>query len=686
MADDLLTQFRHKADRAIDEIYTDGEKAQNVMADNYRYYYGELPPPDPKLDEYGNPMSDQHEGSKYVAPVAWEAVESIVSAAVETFNASRRPVEYSPAGRQDVEQANDFARVTFWEDNQGVKIIRESFQRAGIAKLGVVAVYWDDATELQKESVVVTRDQVMALSNMSGVTMTDARLVGPGILQVEFEREVPARKITVEGIDPEMFGVDGEGLGEGEWIFIYHQERVLDDELISQGVPEDIVKRLPTNMTVRNNDVRVARNSVDGSRGGNYRNPLQNSFPQRVITHCFFKALDENNRLKTWYLKYGKGSDAVLAFSEVQDHFYAFVQCYPIAGKCYPRSAVEAVQDNHNAQSKFMREGLNNMDLANHDRTEVNLNQIHPDHRDKAMQASERLGGTYMVRGPEAIRNIPRVPLPQEMPLMLSYLQQDAEARSGYSRVAKGTAAEVISQQNAAAMVDKYVQIGSRRIAAMMALNAEQFMERVYRLIYDAAIDHADELDGREIEVEGRMVPIMPSRWSPKCQISRKPVLTDDERQARAAALIEWDRTMIARTQQDPETRFFYQSQNAAFLYREAADLLEFPVSKIMTEPGSPEFQRAMKQHAQKQAEAQRMEQARLASEMAQREEQARIAQENIEAQTMKTMNDIEATDDEQELKEQEFEHSVIMDLMEQRLKRQELEVERQQERGVSIG
>ncbi len=686
MADDLLTRLRHKADLAIDDIYTDGEKAHHLMAANYRYYYGELPPPDPKLDEFGNPMSDQHEGSKYVAPVAWEAVESIVAAAVETFNASRRPVEYSPAGRPDVEQANDFARVTFWEDNQGVKLIRESFQRAGIAKLGVVAVYWDDSTEMRQESAVVSDEQALALGNMEGVSITAAQPVGPGLVAIEFERETPNRKIAVDGINPEMFGVDGEGLGEDEWVFLYHQERILDDELISQGVPEDVVKRLPTTMTVRNDNIRVARNSVDGSRGGNYRNPLQNSFPQRVITHCFFKAADDNGRLKTWYLKYGKATDVVLAFNEVKDHFYAFAQCYPIAGKCYPISAVEAVMDNHNAQSKFMREGLNNMDLANHDRTEINLNQIHPDHREKAMQASERLGGTYMVRGPGAIQHVPRLPLPQEMPLMLSYLQQEEEARSGYSRVAKGTAAEVISQQNAATMVDKYIQIGSRRIAGMMALNAEQFMERIYRLIYETAIDHAEELDGREIEVEGRVVPIMPSQWASECKISRKPVLTDDERAERAMTLLQWDDRMAARAQRDPETRFFYQPQHAAYVYREAADMLGLPVQKVLAMPDSPEFQQAAQQQAQQQAEAQRMEQARLASEMAQREEQARLAQENIEAQTMKTLSDIDATEDEQELKEQEFEHSVIMDLMEQRLKREELKLEEEQERGVSVG
>jgi hypothetical protein len=685
---DSQTQQRSKflmrrADAAIATIETDSSHFEGAIAKGYKLYYRKLPDADYKIDEYGN-QTTEAEGSRYVAPVVHDAIEAVSAAAVDAFASSRRPVEYTPS-LPELQEANDFARQTFWEDNDGTSLIRDIFQVAGIAKMGIGRVVWDNSYEYVDKSNILNDEEISILEQQPGITIKSTEVTGEGQV-VEYTERQKRRKICIDQIDPELFGMEGRGLGDGEWTFCYHQEYWLESELLDlYPEMEDQIRRLPVSTHKRSNNIQFARDSLDGARDSRREGRfLSEVFPERIVTHAFLRERDEAGHLRIYYLMYGKGSQVLFELEEVDDHFYFWAEPFPVAGRSRGQSIAEVMEPNQNAQTKVIREILNNIELSNHDRTEVNLAMIDPADRDKVKQVSERLGGTYAVRGPDAIRQIPRLPLPTETLSALQILQDDQESRLGYSKTAQGMNPDVIANQNSETMVDKYVAIGSKRIAAIINQTAETFMQRCYRLIYDIAVQHGEELDGSRVEVDGYVRPITPSRWPPKCRISKRPVLTIEERKSRANDLLTWNMTMLTLGTQNPSVNVMYQPENMAFVLREAADLMDMSVDQVLTLPGTPTYE-------QKKAELEQVQQTekqRLEAEVAEKQQavqNARMATEaNIAAETQKTLAQIDDLMAKQNLSEEAHDHKVFVDLRKLQLEKEELELEEKLGKKVS--
>ncbi len=672
-----LTYIVNQATAGISRVNTNQATIRSQQAEGYQYYYRMLPAKRIRLDETGRP-TDESDGSEYVAATVWDSVESLVSAATEAFSPTRQPVQYTPAMRPDVEEANDYARTVFYEQNQGTTIIRDAMQRAGIAKTGPVAVYWDTSTQRESFEQILPREDFELLAADENITIESADFDPESdSVNVVYSVLRPKNEIRIETVDPEKFGIDGTGLGVREWNMVFHHEYIRAEELIAQGYDPETVRQLPEN-EYQWDEPRKARDSFDRSsrdHSGNGR------FNTKLITHAFLKtALDEDeSEIQTVYLRYGYNTQAVLDFKIVDDHFYALFEVHPIAGKAVGQSLADTQGMIQNSESHSVREILNNVALANRDRTEIDETAIYPEEKETVRNQAAMLGGTYFVRRAGAIQNVPRLPMPRETLPILEYLARQSESRSGYSRVAQGMNPDAIAKQNAESTIDKYAALGTKRIAEIVRYNADGALTRIYRLIYDLAIEHADVLDGTIIEVNGQQRPVFPSRWMPRPSMTTKPVLTRDERAARAQGLLAWDRMMLERMEKNSETQHMYQSHNALYVYQEIADLLGFPVEKVMTTPDQPAFQAsvAQAQEAQTQAQAQAEQQAQIQAE------QARVSLEQMRAaifaDTQKNLADIARDQEKQDLDEEKFDWEQIMDL-------QELRLEEKQKRQVKFG
>lgn len=676
-----LRELTALADDAVRNALEDSTKIATIREEAYKYYTLQLPIPPTKYD--ANRGEWVLDGSGYITGDVLDAVEQIKAAVLDAYCANNDPVILEPQGHPAVEQIDGLISEVFYRENKGEQILYDAVHEGLLAKVGVVRAFLDTSPVEVEGQAQVDEQTLAALLATPGVEIKqiqEAAIQTPmGIARafaVTYTLVRPANKIKLQNLLSEDFFILGTGLDEGEWDAIGHQERILEDDLIAAGFDPAIVKRLPDERYYSSENTRSARNSFDEEDTDHDRSGQRN---YKRVTHIFIRAdVDGDGRVETVYLMYGYTSRDALKVEVVDTHWYECFAPYRIPGKFYGLSEFELMQSIQDANSHTQRQILNKMLAANRARIEITKGAV--EDVDDARRAAETIGECFIVNRPDGIREISALPMPAETGLQLELLQRDKEARSGYSRTAQGMNPDVISQQNAKDMIENYVNLGQKRVAMMIRSNLKNFLIPIFRRIYQLAKDNAQVFDGYQVDIGGVLRPIYPSTW-PQVSIEGKAALTPDEQMDQANKLLAVD----ARLSQDQGLGAIYQPQNRYYVLSTALDLMQLPVSRILTAPGTPEHQQAMMAQQQAAMQQAQVAQAQLQAQLAQVAKQL----EAVDTQIAKTKADMmreamdsgverEVKQDQQDLKENEF-------AWQQQKDQAEIALEATQKRPVSL-
>ena len=186
-------------------------------------------------------------------------------------------------------------------------------------------------------------------------------------------------------------------------------------------------------------------------------------------------------------------------------------------------------------------------------------------------------------------------------------LQQDGERRDGYSGLGKGVNNDAIRYQNADSMIERMTTAGTRRPMKAARDWAATFLIPVSQYIVQLAM--RNDKTQQQLEVGGRMVPVVPSQWQDDdVAMDVAVALTPEEGKIYAQQLL----TLHGVMQQDPELATVYRVEQKHALMDAVFDAMGVSDSTpFMQRPDSPEYKQSMQQNQQEKKQ-QEMKQEQL--------------------------------------------------------------------------
>jgi hypothetical protein len=251
---------------------------------------------------------------------------------------------------------------------------------------------------------------------------------------------------------------------------------------------------------------------------------------------------------------------------------------------------------------------------------------------------------------------------------VIQMLGQDGEKRSGVSELGKGMNSDAIRYQNAADMIDRLTNAGTRRPAQAARDWAETFLIPLCQAIIKIGMENDKRT--RRTEVSGQILLINPQQWQDdECSMEVSVALTPQESSEHAQRLLMMHQLMM----QDPQLSALYGLQQRHAMFDDIFDALGVgDTTKYMMRPDSPEF---MQQMQSQQMQAQQMQQMQM--------EQMAFQRGLLEADSIRKdqelRNKIMDTTHDNELDDEKFSWEKFTD-------QQEIAIEREQERQANIG
>lgn len=489
------------------------------------YYDGEKPLP-------------QHRGdASYVSQDVYNAVESVKANLLETFGGARDLVEFEPQGPEDVataRQATDFTDFVVFRQNPGYRIFHDVLHDSLTARLGVVQVYWDAATEDRAEGFEgATADQLAAMLADAAdiVDFTIERDAG-GVLDGTIVRRIVRAQCRIENVPPEEFLLRaGERDANERGVFKGRRTRKTRAQLKAEGFDARVIDALPA----EGGDWEVAaetmeRHKATGAWPFDDAGAGDPDLARLWIYDCYLTANLDGTQPKLWNVVVSGRS--VLRCEQVADD--PFVACnllrrpHAAFGSNYADKVV-AVQ---NAKTVLTRSILNHAAVTNNPRyVVVKGGLVNP-----RELIDNRFGGIVNVTRPDAIAPMIQAPLNPYVFETVRLMDADKEDVTGVSRLAQGLNKDAISRQNSAALVGQLTTLSMQRAKVMARNFVEDFLKPLYLKVYAVVIANEDR--GRMFDVAGGWAAVSPAEWGGRTKVRASPRIGHGEQEKDAQVFL----------------------------------------------------------------------------------------------------------------------------------------------------
>ncbi len=221
----------------------------NAIKDAVAYVEDELAPERVKATDYyhGRPLGNEVEGrSQAQMTEVRDGITGQIPGLIRLLHGPEHVVEYVPKRGDQVaqaEQATDYARFIFEEDNNGLLVTHSVLKDGLLKKIGIVKWGMDETEEKHVTKYdYLTREDLMLLSAEEGAEITAVQEVGPERWNVEVTRTIPQGKIWVRAVPPDDFFWNREARSLEEAILVGHRERLTKSDLMAMGVSEQDIE------------------------------------------------------------------------------------------------------------------------------------------------------------------------------------------------------------------------------------------------------------------------------------------------------------------------------------------------------------------------------------------------------------------------------------------------------------
>lgn len=677
----ILDDDISRADEFIDsEVQEQRDRA-------YQYYYGEPYEGDEKLKSR----------SKYISREVMDSVEAVKDLMLEAFTSGSSAVHFKPVTAQDAMNAKVATRIAedlFTHKNPGEQILEDTLHDALLSKLCVGKVVWEERTkrepvsfsgmsEMEFESLMSDDELELVEAEYEDEVVPDQ--MGQPITQRTYSGEV-ARVIDasfaqIRLVAPERFLCDPDADSTdnaelcGEW-----QTKTASD-LIEMGFDEDVVMGLPTNdgSSEYKGEGRHQNDSTYSSGSPDDDNATPDR--QKHKLYELYKRIDlDEDGVSELYQIYMAGHK-VLSVEEVDAIPYRVWSPFRLSHRWLGMSLADVLTDIQKASSVMNRNIIDTQMFALYGRYISDVSGFQ-----NPRDLVEPVPGQVLDHDSpqEAIWPFPTPDVPMSVFNTLETFSQDAESRSGTTRLSQGLDQRAMQGNVSGDTISKMTNAGNRRAMRFARSYARNWLAPIMMDLYE--VTRRNDERPMSVEVQGQFVDVVPKELDPRSEMEVKVALTPEESVNRAQALLGLHSTLMS----DPSSAIYQDREKHAVMdqvydllgWKDASPFLRNPNSPDYTDPQMAQMQQAMQQL---QGQLQSLQQ-QLSDKSADQQIKAMDAQTKRLKAQMDAMNKDEKLDleaqvrgDQQALDEREFRHKREMD-------REELELERTQNRGVTVG
>jgi hypothetical protein len=487
---------------------------------------------------YGNEVEGK---SQVVTGEVAEAVDGALPQLIRIFTSSENIVEFNPVKEGDeplAKQATTYVNHVFYKDNDGFSVLHNWFKDALLEKVGVVKVYWDDETNITKETyqgltddelALIMQDEEVEIISVDTKENLDENLNPNETIKthnVKLRKTVRNGTVKVENVPPEEFIISKRARNIQESGFCAHRKMMTRSELVAMGFDPKVVEGLMTGNALEYSPERIARYT----RGEQPTDMMSQDHSMQLVEvyECYIK-VDYNNDGVAELRKIVYASSEILSDEDCDYIPFHSICPLPIPHKFFGNSLADRTMDLQLIKSTITRQMLDNLYLTNNYRVGAVEGQVNLDDL-----LTSTAGGVIRIKNPNAL-----VPLTvqssasQSFP-MLEYLDNVQAKRTGVSDQQQGLDPNAL-QNTTATAVSTMSSAANGKLELIARIFAETGVKSLFQSIFRLLCKYQKQ--ARTIHITGQYVPFNPREWSENYGITINVGLGNGSRTEQLATL-----------------------------------------------------------------------------------------------------------------------------------------------------
>ena len=461
-----------------------------------------------------------------------EAIEWIMPSFMRLFCGSDQVVRFEADSEQDEKGANDassFVNHVIHEQNNGFIILHDAIKNALMQRMGVVKVYLEEASDVRQETYNgITGLDVQSLKDDKRCQIVSIHQVDEGLFNVVIKVETSKNEYKIEGVPPEEFRINSDARNIDTARFVAHEVRRTKSELLTLGVSEDDIDQIGDSEDWFNNYVSAKRSTVNNSTYLNEDNDRTDSEQTVKLTEAYLH-LDMEGKGVSEYRRIVKAGNKILLNEPCDDHPFALFSCLLMPYQAVGLSLYDMLMDLVQIKTVLTRQMLDNVYLANNQRSEVVEGQVNLDDI-----LNPRPLGIVRVKQPGMIRDITTPFVADSAMGMLDHFGKIADARSGATAFNAGLGGT--SLKGTAIGSEGYQDMANgamQRVELMARVFSETGIRRMWKLVLKLVTQNQDR--PAQLKVNGKWTQVDPREWKDQYRMSISVGMAGASRQQQIA-------------------------------------------------------------------------------------------------------------------------------------------------------
>ena len=487
---------------------------------------------------YGNEVEGK---SQVVTGEVAEVVDGALPQLMRIFASSDNVVEFEPVREGDeplAKQATTYVNHVFYKDNDGFSVLHNWFKDALLQKVGVVKVYWNDETNITRESykgltddelLLIMQDEEVEIVSIDTKEAIDENLNPNSPVpthDVKVRKTIRNGTVRVENVPPEEFLISKRARNIQDSPFCAHRKLITRSELIAMGFEPKIVEGLPTGDALEFSPERIARYT----RGEQPTDMMSQDHSMQLceVYECYIR-VDYNDDGVAELRKITYCGTTILADEDCDYIPFHSICPLPIPHKFYGQSLADRAMDLQLIKSTVTRQMLDNLYLTNNYRVGAVEGQVNLDDL-----LTSTAGGVVRLKNPNAL-----VPLTvqssagQSFP-MLEYLDSVQAKRTGVSDTQQGLDPNVL-QNTTATAVATMSSAANGKLELIARIFAETGVKSLFQSVFRLICKYQKQ--ARTLRITGQYVVFNPREWSEQYGVSINVGLGNGSRTDQLATL-----------------------------------------------------------------------------------------------------------------------------------------------------
>jgi len=478
---------------------------------------------------YSLPFGNEVEGrSQFVDSTVQDTIEWIKPSLMRVFASGDEMVKFNPHGPEDVpmaKQATDYVNYVFTKDNPGWEILYSWFTDALLSKNGIVKVWWEDYEEEEREEYHGLDElALVSLISDDGVEVIEHTEIIENeqpYHDVVIKRKSYDGRIKIENIPPSEFLIARESKNIQDSRFVCHRVLKTLSELREMYPDEDLD---PEEIGGGDDDMmafsgeRLERYAFDKSAQyweGWGDSGTDEEGLRTYWLHESYIRTDWDGDGITELRKVCTVGSKILANEAIDKIPFVSITPVKIPHKFFGLSVADLVMDLQLMKSTIMRNLCDNMYNQNFGRYAVLEGQANLDDL-----LTQRPGGVVRVKSPQAVTPLATPALEPYSFQMLEYLDGVREARAGVSKMSQGLDENALTSHTTATAVNAVMGAAQSRVELIARNFAETGVKDLMICIYELL--HKNQDKERVIKLRNEWIPVRPDVWRDKydCTVS----------------------------------------------------------------------------------------------------------------------------------------------------------------------